>query len=339
MNASGVRTYRKAGLLVALTLLLLACQGTDAKLPTAREAPPSPGGAILARAAANARTRSPVSLQEFRERNPMSFVGKAHNAGLTAFFRSLTGENKRRPCAAAEVAFRAARRAVGSDSGRLGSEESFLSTFHPAATFRCPPASIERNTTSSAAPASGAASSLSSGDPQPYLDAMEDLVDLEPAAETFISQMDAIAEDAAGVLSGPELEIVQATASVTVESHDYWLTQNNLPAVGDSVVNAYPECHHQMNPEACVYEQASPSFRTAPLLRLVSSRGRGCYEDTMSPWRVLGADLAGAIAGAVVGAAGGPGAAAPAAAGGALGGSIYEALVQAMDYLTCRLAQ
>ncbi len=178
-----------------------------------------------------------------------------------------------------------------------------------------------------------------SGDPQPYLDAMDELVDSEPATSTFISQLAAIVDDAEGALSGPELEIVQASASVTAESHDYWLTTNSLPAIGDSIVAAYPECHHQMNPDACVYDQSAPRAKTPPIFLLTSLRIAECYAQTMSPWRVLKWDLAGAIAGAVVGAVGGGAGAGPGAAGGALGASIAEAVSQGLDYLQCKLAE
>jgi len=192
--------------------------------------------------------------------------------------------------------------------------------------LRCRPTTA-RNTSSEYA--SGTANA--SGDPQPYFDALNLVVDAEPGTSSYLTQIAAIVTAAENELSGDELDMVYAVASVAVDSHDYWVTQGGLVAVADSLENVYGPCIYTVsNPPTCFYDATSrsPGVRMPPtIFRSVANssfRSLGCYNTHMSAWRVLKWDVAGAAGGALIGGAHG-------ATAGALAGSVAEAVSQGIE--------
>jgi hypothetical protein len=201
-------------------------------------------------------------------------------------------------------------------------------------------ASFESSPEASAAPKSP---STTSGDPVPYLDAIEAAQLAATSGSALIAAVDAIVDDAGIYLSGVELEAVEAVASIAVETYDLWVTGNHVQAVADSIQPIYGSCLALAeDPPSCLYD-ASNERRSFPRsqFRHVNSAPQSwytCAQEHFDSAEVAWADLKGGIAGALLGLVAGPGGATAGAMAGTVGVSVDEALDQAANYLHCLLS-
>ena len=319
--------------------VLLACGSepvTDRSEAALTASEPNRAMLIVRNAAEKAPSLGAVRIDDVRRKNPLAAVGLAHNAAVREFFRALSHEDKGRPCDAATRAVAAARRAVGADSSRYFGKDAEVLGYQQHDALSCRRPSAFRRTG-----ASSASSGVASGPYQPYLDAIELLEQTRPSTTSFLAQVQAIVDDASSNLTGVDLEIVQAVASVAIESHDLWITNNEIVAIADSMEAVYGGCVTLADdPPTCFYESQHRDHEASPplLFRYAALQTQSCYATWMSPWKVWKYDLGGAAGGAVVGSLAGPGGATIGAAGGALTMSIGEAVVQVIDYLTCKLS-
>lgn len=318
-------TLRVGAVCILFLMVNGACGGSN-EAPTV-DTVASKGERIHRDAIATAAEKL-VTLEEFRARNPLSYVGTAHNAGLAEFFRSYTNENRRQPCAALLAAWRAARRSVGPDSANISeSSSTLMAGLSSSGLLRCsaPPRAV--NFVAPAMPVE------MSGDPQPYFDAIDAIVASEPPTSSYISQVAAVVASAEAVLSGAELDQVYAVASVAVESHDYWVVNNGLAATSDSLELVYGNCLTLADePQTCFYDAAASSSRAPSLFSYASYVPRQgiayCAATHFKAWKVVAKDVVGAFIGVLVGN--------PAA--GALAASVEEAADQAINFLVCVFA-
>lgn len=314
---------------LVLSSLLLGCgEGRDlvstAKRPTA-------GEQIYAQAVSAATERPVSSIAAFRARHGKNFYGEAHNRGMTLYFSRLASNPHAGRCQALRWSWGEARRLAGADSLRVGGALEVERHFRLAPhVFSC-----DNQVRRVSSVGLGAISAANSGDPEPFFDAIVAVAEAEPSTAIFLAQLAAVVDSAELVLSGDALDQVYAVASVAAESHDYWLTDDNLPVVADSLYAAYAPCFERPgDPGECIYptarvDEGFPGSDSR--FTLVSGAvSRDCSVHFRG-WRVIKYDIGGAVGGALVGGA-------PGASAGALTVSVAEATVQALDYLSCVFA-
>ncbi len=204
-----------------------------------RPAPHTAVAAILDRARVAAGGSNVTTLEDFRAANPMSFVGRLHNAAVLSFMRGITTTHKSDYCGAMKSAWRTARESLGADSVKVAANYGDVSRMAISKNAKCDGngrsvrrASVDSPLESSAVPRS---TSAMSGDPVPYLDAIEAAQLAATSGSGLIAVVDAIVDDAGIYLTGVELEAVEAVASIAVETYDLWVTDNHVQAVAESL--------------------------------------------------------------------------------------------------------
>lgn len=271
-----------------------------------------------------------MTIERFRSRNPMSYVGRGHNAMLAAFADSRFGANKTKDnCEALRHGWSAARRAAGADSAQFGSRAEIERVIRvESRKLGCRGAVRETSfSASDDVAASSAVEAASSGDPQPYFDAIALLLQNRPATSSaLLTQLDAIVTDAEGTLSGDALDGVYAVASVAAESYQYWVVEDALGPMADSVEAEVQNCNvtaEEGNP--CTYDQSGPGQSPAAagrvLVRAASTSSTvGCL-DHLDPFELVAWDTAGAVVGFLTV---GPSGVLPAAGGASIAEGVYQ---------------
>jgi hypothetical protein len=142
-------------------------------------------------------------------------------------------------------------------------------------------------------------SPTSSGDPTPYLDAIQSALGSATDGADLADLVAAIVDNAELSLTGMELDAVYFGASVAVDSYDYWLTQGGLQAELAIFEQTYGSCLQLADePNTCLYDSSArlPSLHAPPTLRRVSTTGgtmpSACLIDGVG---VIEADFTGAV--------------------------------------------
>ncbi|MEX2154574.1 MAG: hypothetical protein WD825_14630 [Gemmatimonadaceae bacterium] len=252
-----------------------------------------------------------VSVAQFRARNPKRDVGRFHNEMMRQFVLEIAKPRPHRRCASFRGAWTNTKKVFGRDTLKL-IDARVESYFDSALATMCrgEKAGVRPASTSAPHVAPPATTALS-GDPQPYLDAIQASVNSSSSGSEIVSTINAIVLDAESSLSGTELDAVYSATSIAVDSYDYWVTLANLEAAAMVVWREYDQMCVKIsepNSEECFeeFETSGPAgvgdART-PLRFASGETVPGCG-DYISWRRVVGADIAGGIIGFFIGGVG-----------------------------------
>ncbi len=286
---------------VVLTALVGGCARSD-RMPTAQ---PSEPKTLLAVAQARASARSPISAEWYTRSNPMGWTGRAHNRFLTeALLRTVNVSSPRERCARLEQVLREGRW-LGEDRGRVSySQRRDWSAQAIAAMPGCRSGREREDYNHNAAFYKARMRSLA--EVTPYTDAIMAAVNVATSSTQLASTIAVITDSASAVLSGEDLDIVNAAGSFTVSSAQYW------EANGDWQVEALATggmgaCIEQtLSAEACVYASRGPRRQQGPTFRLASVRSIGGVTNAAGApfcpyrwngWAVTAGDLGGFMGG------------------------------------------
>ena len=331
---------RQGQMLVALAVVshfLVACQDSSpaasaSNLPTAPDA--VPGGAPAVRSSRPLVRVSPV---EFHARNQMDWVGVLHNAAMDQLRTEVRQSKPKDLCKAIERISAEAADAVGAkshlptaDRRKIG-KSAFdkvgcrgkgapgrnASADHFAAEYSLRAANVSQVSSGY----------VMSSDAWAFVDQITAAGESAGSAGELASELSSITADAQG-LSADDQSVIEAMASVSLSSYEYW--EQNAVVMAGEMADAYGSCIGSGGGESCYYASSwrqTPLASPAPFLLASNTvRARACEIDARLIWTGdkwgAGAGLAAGLAtrtvqGAIIGLLGG-------AAAGSAGAATYE---------------
>jgi hypothetical protein len=323
----------RAVLILATTQMLIACR--DASPPPA--VPTAPAGAQAGAAKDAGSPKKRVTPAEFHAQNKMDWVGVAHNKAMDELRKDV---QRSKPGDVCKVIARLSVDAVLDtrlEAGRSHTEarkirkDAFDKVGCRGKGTRS--SDIADQVTDLLDPARALNVTLGSEDFElsgaawGYVDQITAAGDGANTAGDLASELSAILSAAQG-LTPDELTVLDALASVSLSSFEYW--EQNTPAVFADFQNVYGQCHANGGGESCYYatSRGVPLRPGLPLFRLASASGAAptCPMGVKAIWTgdkwgagvglTIGL-LTRSVQGAIVGLVGG-------AAAGSAGGAILE---------------
>jgi hypothetical protein len=301
-SLTGVNAKR-VSLQLVVVVTMLGCSGSAERETGVLQEDVVSAADVLRLAQQSARNAAPITAKQFNDANPMGWTGRAHNALVQEFIGEF-GQTGKEKCKTFERLYLRGAFLKG-DSTRLSRAQRVATLPDLLRGAGCTSrfaSSLQEPAPFALAPVARVSANVASGDPTPYMTAIEDATEAASSANALAATVAAIISQAESTLSGQELDAVYTIASIAVSSAEYWEanTINDYELLEPSIAANCFTVDGEPNP--CEYDAAQWSAmdaRPPVVFRLASidTRARSSCWDILSPWTIASIDAtAGVVA-------------------------------------------